>query len=137
MAIRHKRGSGPPPDLVEGQLGTDADTGTLYVGRTGDVVTPVKGGWTVTAVKTGAYTAAWGELVRCDPSGGGFTVTLPSAVGRAGESVAVKNTTTSTNTITIDGDGSETIDGAANVTITTSRGRAVLVSDGSGWLVTG
>ena len=38
---------------------------------------------TNTAIKTANYTAAAGDVVLCDPSGGAFAVTLPSAVATA------------------------------------------------------
>lgn len=94
--------------------------------------------WTVTAVKTGAYNAQPGDLVRCDPTGGGFTVTLP-AIGTSnkGFPITVKNQSASTNTITIARTGGDTIDGAAaSTTITTARGVLRFVSDGTGdWML--
>ncbi len=85
--------------------------------------------YTTTSTQTSGYTTAFGEKVNCDPSGGGFTVTLPPISGGDGRQILIKNVTTSTNTITIDGDGSETIDGSTTKTITTSRGSLVLVCD--------
>ncbi len=90
---------------------------------------------TVTAVKTANYTAAINETVRCDPSGGAFTVTLPTAVGNSGSVVEVKNVTASTNTITVDGNGAETIDGALTLALSTARAAVVLRSDGANWMV--
>jgi len=87
----------------------------------------------ITESKTGVYTAAFGEVVRCDPSGGGFTITLPAAAGGTGKVVIVKNTTSSTNTITIDGNGAETIDGQASVTIAEGYKSLTFVSYGSEW----
>jgi hypothetical protein len=98
--------------------------------------------WNITAVKTGTYTCAVGEVVRCDPSGGGFTVTLPAIPTTAtlrDIDIVIKNVTSSTNTITIAAAGSDTIDGAASVTITTARGSVSLVAIPSGsasdWLI--
>lgn len=86
--------------------------------------------WRPTSVKTAAYTANYGELVLADPSGGAFTITLPPAVvGR--KPIMIVNNTTSTTAITVDGDGSETINGAANLSMTTSR-QAVLLVPGAG-----
>ena len=89
----------------------------------------------VTAIKTGTYTASWGELVRCDPSGGAFTVNLPTGATNDGRQIIVKNTTTSTNTITLDPAGGETIDGAATATMTTARQAVRISSDGTNLLV--
>ena len=91
--------------------------------------------FSVTAVKTSTYTADYGELVRCDPSGGGFTVNLPTAVGFDGYQIAVVNVTDSLNAITIDGNSSETIIGSATYPITLARGSACLVSDGANWML--
>jgi len=66
------------------------------------------------------------------------TVNLPTAVGRTGRVVEVKDESGSAgvvNTITIDPSGAETIDGAATLVIATARGRACLYSDGVNWQV--
>jgi len=91
---------------------------------------------TVTASKTSAYSAAAGDFVQCDPSSGGFTVTLPAvAVANRGQAIIVKNTTSSANTITIAKSGSDTIDGSAtSATIAKAYGTKMFVSDGtSNW----
>lgn len=134
MAILIKRGSGTPPVLQSGELAFDEAGKRVFVGD-GSQNYQLARAWNVTAVKTAAYTAAAWDLVRCDPSGGGFTVNLPTAVGRGGEGIIVKNVTTSTNAITVDGNAAETIDGSATATLNTARGVLRLVSDGGNWLV--
>lgn len=96
-------------------------------------------GYTVTATKTANYTAADGEVVMCDPSGGGFTVTLPAGNSAKRQQVAVKNDTNSTNTITVDTPGAETIDGVATDSIASARGFTVYISgeDRTDWIVAG
>lgn len=93
----------------------------------------IKDGRTVTPIKTAAYNAVIGNLVRCDPSGGAFGVALP-ADHSAGDTIVVKNTTSSTNTITISTIDSDLIDTAASTTITTGFGCKTFVSDGSNWM---
>ena len=67
------------------------------------------------------YTAANGETVLCDPTGGAFTVNLPPAVlGDA--DIIVKNASASTTAITVDADAAETIDGSATATIASRSG---------------
>lgn len=92
----------------------------------------------ISATQTGAYTAECGELVRADPSGGGFTITLPAiTTASAGGRIKVKNLTTSTNIITVDTTGADTIDGSATFTMNVSRASAEFISDGtSEWMVT-
>lgn len=88
--------------------------------------------WVVTAIKTANYTPAdWGECVRCDPSGGGFSITFPPAAGAAGRQIQVKNTTSSTNTLTYDGNSSETVDGSATQTSATALSCITFESDGT------
>lgn len=94
---------------------------------------------TITSIKTSAYTAAIDEVVRVDSSGGAVTITLPTAVGNDGRGVIVKKVDVgAVNDVTIDGDGAETIDGAATIAIVAAseaKGVRRLISDGAGWLV--
>lgn len=92
------------------------------------------GGLSITPIKTALYTSQIGDLVRCDPSSGGFTVNLPSATGNANNSIVVKNISSSTNTITIDAFGSELIDGSLTQTISIAYQSTMLISDGVGWI---
>lgn len=96
------------------------------------------GALTVTAVKVAPYTAASGELVRCNPTGGAFAVTLPLAASvTAGQPIVVKNTTSSTNAITIARSGADTIDGATSASIAVALGSLTFNSDGvSNWMIT-
>lgn len=72
-----------------------------------------------------------GKLVVCS---GTFTVTLPSAATVAsGFAVGVKNG--STGVITVEGDGSETINDAASISLQKEDG-VILVSDGTNWETT-
>lgn len=63
---------------------------------------------------------------------GTFTVTLPTAVGRQGQSFKIKNS--GAGTITLDGNGAETIDGSATLNLSTGDALEV-VSDGSNWKI--
>lgn len=81
--------------------------------------------------KTGAYTATTADsVILCN---GTFTVTLPTASGNTGKVFYIKNI--GTGIVTIDGDGSETIDGATTHVITTQHDSRTLVSDGSNWRI--
>jgi hypothetical protein len=66
----------------------------------------------LTSSKTSAYSAQFGEIVLCDCTGGGFTVTLPNITsGDVGKWVIVKKHVLSANVLVIDGNGSDVIDG--------------------------
>lgn len=92
----------------------------------------------VTSVKTANYTANYGELVLVDPSGGAFTVTLPTASGNSGKRIVVKvdsATTTWHLAATVDGNASETIDGATTFPLYTPGEELEIVSDGTNWRI--
>lgn len=83
--------------------------------------------------KTGAYTALVTDGY-INGSGAAFTVTLFAASGNAGKTLVIKKTDSSlTNIITIDGNASETIDGATTTTLNTQYESVTLYCDGSNW----
>ncbi|MFQ5937706.1 MAG: hypothetical protein ACE5LB_14985 [Acidiferrobacterales bacterium] len=91
-------------------------------------LTPLLGGAVV-----GATTAKHSEEIPCDPTGGGFTVTLPpSSLGQKGQPVVVKNRSASTNVITIapDGPSGDVINGAT--TIAVAQGSLTFLDTGEG-----
>lgn len=79
-----------------------------------------------------------GVLYLGDASGGAFTVTLPavSAVW-AGFEVMVAKTDSGANAVTVDGNGAETINGAATRTLDKQHQAERYVCDGLGWRVLG
>lgn len=91
--------------------------------------------------KSAAYTvvaADNGKVILVDAAGGAVTITLPAAAtAGAGFKSTVKKTNaiSSTLTVTIDGDVSETIDGAATYVLYLQNQSVTLVSDGSNWQV--
>lgn len=114
------------------RLGTATAAGLPATGAVG----PAGPDFTVTTVKTADYTAAAGELVRVSTAAA-HTITLPTAVGIAGQRIAVKDVTgagAATNNITIATTSAQTIDGAAPAAITADRGARLYVSDGANWL---
>jgi hypothetical protein len=87
-----------------------------------------------TVTRTTAYTAtALDHTLRCDASGGAFTVTLPKAADNKGLVLVIKKVDSSINAVTIDGSGSETIDGAASVALATQYAARTVQSNGTGW----
>jgi len=90
-------------------------------------------GITTTSVTGTTYTAlATDHLILAD-NAAGLTVTLPvAAIAGDGAQIVIKRVG-ATGTITIDGNGSETIDGGLTATLTTQYESITLVSDGSNW----
>jgi hypothetical protein len=91
-----------------------------------------------TSLKTGTYASAAWDQVLCDPSSGGFTVTVPNGTtALKGKRVGIKNYGTSTNTITIDTVTTNGIQGATT-SITTAWGYVELECVGAdGWIIVG
>lgn len=86
--------------------------------------------------KATTYTATIDdEVVLCDGSISGWTLTLPTAASAKGRLLIVKALSVSGGNITIDGNGSETIDGATTLVISTAYRAVTLCSDGSSWHV--
>ena len=74
------------------------------------------------------------NIILCDASSGAFTVTLPPAAN--GKIVYnIKKIDSSGNIVTIDGDGSETIDGDLTVALTAQYESIPVVSNLSNWSV--
>lgn len=89
-----------------------------------------------TAAKTTTYTGTGDETtILCDASGAAFTVTLPAAASYTGKHYHIKKTDSSTNAVTIDGNASETIDGATTTTVSLQYETLTIISDGSNWHV--
>ena len=67
---------------------------------------------------------------------GAFTVTLPAASGVTGKPFQVKKIDSSANAVTVDGDGAETIDGAASEDLLSQYDCLEVTSDGTNWVIT-
>ncbi len=99
----------------------------------------VSGTTTTTGLATGVQTitAASDTLVNtdhtnlCDCTSNAITVNLPAA--SAGQTFVIKKIDSSSNTVTIAANGSETIDGSASITLIAEDEAVTLVSDGSNW----
>lgn len=88
--------------------------------------------------KTSAYTLTTSDdVVLGSASGAGFTLTLPTAVGNSGKTFRIKKTDSTFNVITIDGNASETLDGAPTLKLSTQNEEVVFTSDNANWAVVG
>ena len=76
-------------------------------------------------------------LIKGDATAGDITVTLLSAKAREGRRIIVKKTDSSANLVTIDPDGSETLDGAATISLTQQNAVREYISDGANWQLIG
>ena len=88
--------------------------------------------------KTGNYTATKADhIIRVDGTSSAFTITLPTAAVGAGREFIIKRTDilASTNLITIDGNSTETINGADKEYLWPGQ-QVTVESDGTNWTVT-
>jgi hypothetical protein len=95
------------------------------------VTTPTSGGITVVS-KTGDYTAVNGNLVLCNTTTAGFTVTLPTPTLDA--TVSVKKTSSDTHIIIVS-PSSGLVEGAITMNITTQGDCADFAADGTNWFL--
>lgn len=75
--------------------------------------------------------------VKVDASGANRTITLPAASGVTRRIYIIKKTDSSANTVTIDGNASETIDGATTKVINTQNTGYQIQCDGTNWIIIG
>jgi hypothetical protein len=125
--------------LATFQVGDGTTTNTAFVSslelKASKFIGAVEGAIaeTVETLSTSAVAAA--SIVLCNAVDGGFTVTLPSAVGKSGQFLKVKKIDNTENAVVIDANGSQTIDGDLTVTIDSPFAGLMLVSNGSNWFI--
>jgi hypothetical protein len=98
------------------------------------VMSWVNNGLVATTNKTTTYLATTADnIINCDATSAGFTVTLYPASGNTGKWLIIRKTDSSLNAVTIDGNLSETIDSSATTTLNTIGESIHLVCDGTNW----
>ena len=92
----------------------------------------------VLSTKTANYTTTENDnTILVDATSGNITITLIAAASHVNGIYVIKRIDSSVNTVTIDGNGAETIDGAANVMLVTQYSGKSIQSNGSNWFVIG
>lgn len=86
--------------------------------------------------KTSGYTLTISDyLCICDAASGAFTITLPATSGIDGRIYQIKKIDSSTNIVTVDGNASETIDGALTFLITSQYDSITVQTNGTNWYI--
>jgi hypothetical protein len=83
--------------------------------------------------KTTTYTAQNGEYVVCDASGGAFVVSLPAATANFRINILKKDS--SAFAVTVDANGSETINGSLTQILDAQWDSLTVFSDGTEWFI--
>jgi len=85
---------------------------------------------------TSDYTVAAGDfLLPVDASSAAVTITLPLAAQSLGRTLIVKKTDSSGNAVTLDGNGSETIDGSTTAVVSVQYVALMVMCDGTEWWI--
>lgn len=127
--------STPPAGYVALYAKTDSE---LYFKNDAGTETKVSnlGNLAYTTKSTTYVALTTDDVILCSASGGSWTLTLPTAVGITGKTYVIGRTDqTLANAVTIDADGTETINGAANTKLATQGERVKLISDGANWQI--
>lgn len=77
----------------------------------------------------------WDRVILVDTTAGAATVTLPTVASSDELVMCIKKTSADANNMVIDGNGAETIDGAANITTATQWASYTLLGTAAGWMV--
>lgn len=88
---------------------------------------------TATAISYTATSQDW--IIGVTDTSAPRTITLPAASALAGKQLVIKDESggAATNNITVDGNASETIDGAATLVISANYGVVRIYCDGANW----
>jgi hypothetical protein len=81
--------------------------------------------------------AAKDYTILMDATAGNKTVNLPAASSHTNRILVIKKIDSSANTVTIDGNASETIEGATTKVLTTQYESVMIQCDGSNWFIIG
>lgn len=89
-----------------------------------------------TTNQSGTYAALQADyFIRMNASGGASTVNLPAVANNTGRVYVIQKTDTSTNTVTIDGNASETINNATTYVLRSEFAWVEIWTTGSNWNV--
>ena len=90
------------------------------------------------SAKTGAYTILTSDqIVTGDATSAAFTITLPTAVSKDGQTFTIKKIDASAYAVTVGTTSSQTIDGSTTYSLPTRYKYVTVVSDGANWIIVG
>lgn len=125
-------------------LASNSPAGTDVIGSTLDDFVRAQSGFIAqlyagkkayASVSTTYTLLATDGLVECDATSAAFTVTLTAVASSLGRVITIKKIDSSANAVTVDGNASETIDGATTYTLSTQYDSVTLHCDGTKWNV--
>lgn len=135
-------GTSAPSDTVAYMYWVDTTNGVLKQRDSGNTAWRIRGtiSENLSLAKTAAYTVTQTDRnvpILCNATSAGFTITLlAAATATAGFICTVTKTDSSANVVTIDGNSSETINGATTLLLSKQYDFATIICDGSNWHIT-
>ena len=97
--------------------------------------TTIENQFTITPVTGNTLLDGTNGTVLCDATSGDILITLPSAALWREKEYTIKKVDSSANVVTVDPDGTETIDGALTQIITGQWDAMKIKSDGTNWWI--
>lgn len=86
--------------------------------------------------KNSAYTITGNdEFIKADATSGAFNITLPTAIGRQGQTYTIKKVDATANVVTVNTTASQTVDGAATYLLDANNKWVTVTSDNANWLI--
>jgi hypothetical protein len=121
-------------------LGTMSIQNANSVAITGGTITGVtgiSGGWTLItkAFVDSPFMTASDNTILCNAAGGNMIINLPAAASNANKIYNIKKIDSSGNSITIDANASETIDGTITKSLNTQYESITIQCDGANWYI--
>ncbi len=92
-------------------------------------------GNTVNTISSNYTVSGTDYIILANAASGNIIITLYTAINNKGKVLKFKKIDSSANTITIDGNGSETIDGSITKVLSTQYSILSIVSDGTNWYI--
>ncbi len=120
--------------IKSGYMFIERDTGSVYVFNGSEW----ENASTASNVKSVSanYSATSSDSIILGTGGtGGITITLPPASQSKGKVLSFKKIDAGLGAVTIDGYGTETIDGAATYALSSQNASVTLVCDGTAWFI--
>lgn len=112
------------PAPSEGQVLTYDDETSKWINQDKLIVETV----------TTTHTADEKEVILCNATSGAFIINLPTATTNTNKQYIIKKTDTSSNKVTVDANGTETIDGQLTQDLR-KYDSITIISDGIGWQI--
>jgi len=131
--------------ILKSQLRIDATSGAELIGQLNQVLERIQvqddmrygvepSSRPVRSVATATTLTAGDNVLLVDCSGGGRTVTLMPLADVQGRQFVVKQSDGGANNITLDGAGSETIDGSTTITTSSAYESVTIIATATEWL---